>query len=362
MGSSEIASAIPLLCVVGFTGKPSDFPKTSPTNPLRTNLKTSLFRIKQFLSLCADFSPEVSSLIFRDFTNKPPISFGRRLANLPSPDFVEEESPKTFRLEPSFALPLPLTNKALRIQRRNQISPLPFAIEAEIQTNKARAVHETAASQRARFGNSKQATEGLPSTPALGFDQSDDTEDYCNSKDLRRILTTSALLSRIKRKNCSNSSSKFPKIHQEDDSSYSYTTPSTNSYSRYVNGRDNNQLDFLGSQGFGINPLERTTPKRRGGCYSPSLPDILRRKGSSILCRSKRSSSGSRKGRLVSMAAQGIIPLLSDDELSMNFGELDLEALSRLNRTTATCTEGDIGTQRSTVVVLISAILLGFSH
>ncbi|KAL7002100.1 hypothetical protein U1Q18_003253, partial [Sarracenia purpurea var. burkii] len=179
--------------------------------------------------------------------------------------------------------------------------------------------------------NSKQATEGLPSIPALGFDQSDDTEDYCNSEDLRRISAASALLSRIKRKNCSNSPSKFPKIHQEDDSSYSYTTPSTNSYSRYLNGGDNNQLDFLGSQGFGINPLERTTPKRRGGCYSPSLSDILRRKGSSILCRSKQSSSGSRKRRLVSMAAQGIIPLLSDDELSMNFGELDLEASSRLD-------------------------------
>ncbi|KAL6980818.1 hypothetical protein U1Q18_022456 [Sarracenia purpurea var. burkii] len=100
MGSSEIASAIPLLCVVGFTGKTSDFPKNSPTNPLRTYPKTPLFRIKQFLSMCADFSPEVSSLIFHDFTNKPPKSFGRRLANLPSPDFVEEESPKTFRLEP----------------------------------------------------------------------------------------------------------------------------------------------------------------------------------------------------------------------------------------------------------------------
>ncbi|KAL6993751.1 hypothetical protein U1Q18_011867 [Sarracenia purpurea var. burkii] len=100
MGSSEIASAIPLLCVVGFLEKTSDFPKNSPTNPLGTNPKTPLFRIKQFLSMCADFSPEVSSLIFRDFTNKAPKSFGRRLANIPSLDFVEEESPKTFRLEP----------------------------------------------------------------------------------------------------------------------------------------------------------------------------------------------------------------------------------------------------------------------
>ncbi|KAL6971237.1 hypothetical protein U1Q18_030918 [Sarracenia purpurea var. burkii] len=186
------------------------------------------------------------------------------------------------------AYPLPslrLTNKAFRIQRRNQTSPLPFAIEAEIQTNKARAVHENGGFSKSeirvadryastifkckgtnlapsirrtsikkkskrtthlsntklreqilQIRNSKQATEGLPSIPAMGFDQSDDTEDYCNFEDLRRISAASALLYRIKRKNCSNSPSKFPKIHQEDDSSYSYTTPSTNSYSRYVNG------------------------------------------------------------------------------------------------------------------------------
>ncbi|KAL6954230.1 hypothetical protein U1Q18_032012 [Sarracenia purpurea var. burkii] len=43
----------------------------APT-PMRTDPKTPLFGIKQFLFLCADFSPEVSSIIFRDFTNKPP--------------------------------------------------------------------------------------------------------------------------------------------------------------------------------------------------------------------------------------------------------------------------------------------------
>ncbi|KAF2317319.1 hypothetical protein GH714_020125 [Hevea brasiliensis] len=84
----------------------------------------------------------------------------------------------------------------------------------------------------------------------------------------------------------------------------------------------------------------------------PSLSDAIRRKGTSILCgsqsiyhRHQRSSSFSNKRRIASRSSQGLLPLLtniggrgssigtghSDDELSTNFGELDLEALCRLD-------------------------------
>ncbi|CAN0899435.1 Protein STICHEL [Linum grandiflorum] len=181
---------------------------------------------------------------------------------------------------------------------------------------------------------------------------------------------------------------------KDHDSSYSYNTPalSTSSYNRYYNrnpstvgswdattttslndGDNNNHdddnddvdvdddddddddhLDHLpGSRGCGI-PCYWS--KKAASCCSPSLSDTLRRKGSRILCgsqaiahhRSRRSSSVSNRRRIASRSAQGVLPLLagngggrpgssicttacSDDELSTNFGELDLEALSRLD-------------------------------
>ncbi|XP_059652107.1 protein STICHEL isoform X2 [Cornus florida] len=242
--------------------------------------------------------------------------------------------------------------------------------------------------QIVRGRNSKRALEGLPSI-ALGLgrddsislvDQSEDTEEYCNSDDFRRISAASPFLSRLKNKNWSNSSLKLLRNGRKEDSSYSYSTPalSTSSYNRYGNrnpstigswdgttvsfndGDDevDDQIDLPGRQGCGIPCYwsKRSTPKHRGvcgGCYSPSLSDTLRRKGSSILCGSqtmyhrRRGSSGSNKRRLASRAAQGLVPLLtnsgdgrqgssvgtghSDDELSTNFGELDLEGLSRLD-------------------------------
>ncbi|CAI9770176.1 unnamed protein product [Fraxinus pennsylvanica] len=96
-------------------------------------------------------------------------------------------------------------------------------------------------------------------------------------------------------------------------------------------------------------------PKFRGnGSGSLSLSDTLRRKGSSISCGSQslsqrrhhRSSLGSDKRRPISRsAAKGLAPLLSADslgessmgsensnnELTTNFGEVDLEATSRLD-------------------------------
>ncbi|KAG5525693.1 hypothetical protein RHGRI_032105 [Rhododendron griersonianum] len=225
--------------------------------------------------------------------------------------------------------------------------------------------------------SSKQALEGLGRDDNDDEQSDDGTEDYCsndNSEDLR-------LLSRLsKRKNWPHLSLKPLRNSGREDSSYTYnSTPalSTGSYNRYGNrnpstvgswdattasfngGDDDDPLDLPGRQGCGIPCYwsRKSTPKHRGDCggsyYSPSLSETLRRKGSSILCGSQTknhkhgrgSTSSSKKRRLISRAAQGVIPLLtnsgdgqggssignSDDELSTNYGELDLEALSRLD-------------------------------
>ncbi|CAK9177830.1 unnamed protein product [Ilex paraguariensis] len=249
---------------------------------------------------------------------------------------------------------------------------------------------------------SKSSKRVLKNLPALGLgrddsvslvDPSDDTEDYCNSEDLRRVSAASQLLTLLKHKNWSHSSANWLRNSRKDESSYSYSTPamSTSSHNIYGNRNPSNagswdattgsfndgddevdeQLDLPGRQGCGISCWsKRSTPKYRGGCgscYSPSFSDTLRRKGSSILCgsqsmyhRKRRGSSlGSNKRRPVSRTAQGLIPLLtnsgdcrggssigtgnSDDELSTNFGELDLEALSRLDgrRWSSSCRSRD---------------------
>ncbi|KAJ9141440.1 hypothetical protein P3X46_031978 [Hevea brasiliensis] len=210
-------------------------------------------------------------------------------------------------------------------------------------------------------------------------EQSDDTEDYSNSEDLRKVSGASPLLIKLRHKNWSNSPSKFLRSSVKGDSSYCYSTPalSTSSYNRYCNGNPStvgswdatttslndgddevdDPLDLPGRQGCGI-PCYWTkrTPRHRGACgscCSPSLSDTIRRKGTSILCgrqsmyhRRRHSSSVSNKRRIAPRSAQGLLPLLtnsdgrggssigtghSDDELSTNFGELDLEALSRLD-------------------------------
>nr|KYP52104.1 DNA polymerase III subunit gamma/tau [Cajanus cajan] len=208
------------------------------------------------------------------------------------------------------------------------------------------------------------------------------SDDDTNSEGVRPISGTSPLLLKLRRKNWSRSSSKFLRRSRKEDSSYSYSTPalSTSSYNRYgrrypstlgswdgtttsVNDGDcddeiDDHLDLPGRQGCGIPCYwSKRTPKHRGmcgSCYSPSLSDTLRRKGSSMLCgsqtiypRHRRSVSASHKRRLSLRSARGVIPLLtnsgdvregssvgtgrSDDELSTNFGELDLEGLSRLD-------------------------------
>lgn len=209
--------------------------------------------------------------------------------------------------------------------------------------------------------------------------QSDDnTEDYCNSEDLRRTSGLSPLLAIIKNKGWAHSSTKLMGSHRKEDDSFSYSTPalSMSSHNKYgirnpstveswdattgsFNDADDevdDHLDLPGRQGCGI-PCwsRRSTPKSRVGswsCYSPSLSDTLRRKGSSIFCGSQ--SSQPRRHHRTSLvgkrrfssrtAGQGLVPLLtnssngrggssigSDDDISTNFGELDLEALSRLD-------------------------------
>ncbi|KVI11328.1 protein STICHEL-like [Cynara cardunculus var. scolymus] len=211
-----------------------------------------------------------------------------------------------------------------------------------------------------------------------------DQYDDVNSEDIvvKGSSVTSPLLSRLKSSKLLGGSGS-----RKDDSSYCYSTPalSTSSFNKYwvrnpstvgswdattgslndgdegvdYHDNDDDQLDLPGRQGCGIpcywSSSKRSTPKRGGvcgSCYSPSFSDTLRRKGSSILCgsqtmyhRHRGSSVGAcNKKRLVHTTSQGLVPLLTngaesrdrssvgtDDELSTNYGELDLEALSRLD-------------------------------
>ncbi|GMH25661.1 hypothetical protein Nepgr_027504 [Nepenthes gracilis] len=235
--------------------------------------------------------------------------------------------------------------------------------------------------------NSKLRLEGIPSS-SLGLSQddsvslidlSDGTEEYYNSEDLRQVSAASPLLPRLRHRNLSHSSAKFLWGSRREDSSYSHSTPalSTSSYTRYVCRRNPSNigswdgtttssidvgdevdelLDFPGRKGCGIPCYwSKRTPKHRGSygsCCSPSLSDTLRRKGSKFLCGSQtiqkchRSFPHLNKQIVVSKTLQGHLPLLdkthggggsslgtgnSDDEILTNFGELDLEGLSRLD-------------------------------
>lgn len=219
-------------------------------------------------------------------------------------------------------------------------------------------------------------------------DQSDDTEDYCVSEELRRASAGSPLLSRLRQKH------RFLRGSRRDDSSYTLSTPalSTSSFNRFmlancknpstvgswdgtttsfndVDDDEGHHLDLPGRQGCGIPCYwSKKIPKHKGACgscYSPSLSDTLRRKGGMLLCGSQKdihkrhkSLSRAKKQKILSQMAQGHLPLLSnscdggdssvgtrnsDDELSTNFGELNLEGLSRLDgrRWSASCRSQD---------------------
>ncbi|KAK4799708.1 hypothetical protein SAY86_025073 [Trapa natans] len=228
------------------------------------------------------------------------------------------------------------------------------------------------------------SSDGHPSFTLSSVEKSDDdTEELSISEERRGVSGSSPLLLKYKQNNWSRSSSKFLRNSGREDSSYTYSTPalSISSYSRYRNHRclstngswdgtaaslnegDNeidDALDLPGGQGCGFPCYwSKRTPKHRGmcgSCCSPSVSDmLLRRKGSSFLCGSQsmyndrwRSLPGTAKRiRIASKSHQGVLPLLSnggngktlssigsrdsDDELSTNFGELELEALSRLD-------------------------------
>uniref|UniRef100_A0A0E0R6A8 Uncharacterized protein n=1 Tax=Oryza rufipogon TaxID=4529 RepID=A0A0E0R6A8_ORYRU len=204
-------------------------------------------------------------------------------------------------------------------------------------------------------------------------EQSEDTDNY-NSENHELLQkggyfshSTSPLFAAS---GCLSSSnpSKFLKVPRREGSSFSCTPVSTSSYYRYrgrnpstVGSWDGttaasldedglNQPELLRSQRCGIpcNWSKRNKHKGSERSFSPSLSDTLRRKGSSLLCggqtmhRRKR-SSGSSKCAYLTKSSQGT-PLLDDschfayssfdsasDEVSTIFGELDLEALSRLD-------------------------------
>lgn len=227
----------------------------------------------------------------------------------------------------------------------------------------------------------------------LGLRKSDDSDEFTSSEDLQGA---SPLLLKTKpnaRVRPSSSSALF-KTSRKGDSAYSTPQLSASSYTRYYNnynpstvgswdatttscndGDDevDDALDLPARSGCGIPCYwSKRTPKHKGvcrSCYSPSFSDTLRRKGSSILCgsqsvypRHRRSTSSSNKRYSGSRHAQGLLPLLnssggggragssiltgsgcSDDELSTNFGELDMEALSRLDgkRWSSSCRSQD---------------------
>ncbi|XP_073155995.1 protein STICHEL-like [Henckelia pumila] len=178
---------------------------------------------------------------------------------------------------------------------------------------------------------------------------------------------------------------------EEDYASHSTPASSTSSYNDYgfkdssaIMPRDStmgddaeedadDQMDFSVQQRCGIpcywsKKLARKSRVGYGSSYSPSLSETLRRKGSSILCGSHRSyqrrrhraSMASNKRRLASRTtAKNVLSLLtnsgddrggssignehSDHESSSNLGELDLEALSRLDgkRRSSSCRSRD---------------------
>jgi hypothetical protein len=205
-------------------------------------------------------------------------------------------------------------------------------------------------------------------------EQSEDTDNY-NSENQEQLFkggyfshSTSPLFAAS---GCLSSTipSKPLRLSRREGSSFSCTPASTrSSYYRYkgrnpstVGSWEATTADSLDDDG--LNQAELLRSQRCGiPCYwskrgkhkdserscSPSHSDTLRRKGSSLLCVSqkmhrRKKSSGSNKFGYNKQSSQGV-PLLGDsshfayssfdsasDEVSTIYGELDLEALSRLD-------------------------------
>ncbi|KAG2592127.1 protein STICHEL-like isoform X2 [Panicum virgatum] len=202
-------------------------------------------------------------------------------------------------------------------------------------------------------------------------EQSEDTENY-NSENHEQLQkagyfsrSTSPLFAAS---GCFSSSnpSKLLRVPRREGSSFSCTPVSTSSNYRYKGRNPSTVGSWDGTTAAsldddGLNQPELLTSRCGIPCYwskrsrqkgserscSPSLSDTLRRKGSSLLCGSqtmhrRKKSSGSNKYGYLNKSSQGV-PLLGDSshfayssfdsasEVSTIFGELDLEALSRLD-------------------------------
>ncbi|XP_006663905.1 protein STICHEL-like [Oryza brachyantha] len=166
-----------------------------------------------------------------------------------------------------------------------------------------------------------------------------------------------------------SNTSRLLKVSRREGSSFSCTPISTRSYYKHgransstigswdgrtatsFDGDESNQSTLWRSRRSRVPPgysSKRNKHKGSKRSYSPSLSDILRRKGSGLLCGSqtlhrKKRSFGSLKWGHSKTSAHGMSLLddscdfgslsfdSSSDELSTNVGEIDLEALSRLD-------------------------------
>ncbi|CAO2197400.1 unnamed protein product [Urochloa humidicola] len=202
-------------------------------------------------------------------------------------------------------------------------------------------------------------------------EQSEDTENYNseNHEQLQKAGYSRSTSPLFAASGCFSSSnpSKLLRVPRREGSSFSCTPVSTSSYYRYKGRNPSTVGSWDGTTAAsldddGLNQPELLTSRCGIPCYwskrskqkgserscSPSLSDTLRRKGSSLLCGSqamhrRKKSSGSNKYGYLNKSSQGV-PLLGDsshfayssfdsasDEVSTIFGEIDLEALSRLD-------------------------------
>ncbi|KAL5225127.1 hypothetical protein ABZP36_011766 [Zizania latifolia] len=234
--------------------------------------------------------------------------------------------------------------------------------------------------RRSRVLLSKKGTVKNPAVSKLldlhvnSGEQTEDTEN-CNSESQELFQEggyfsrpTSPLFAACGCVSSSNTS-KLLKVGRREGSSFSCTPISTRSYYRHgransstvgswdgraatsFDGDESNQSTLWRSRRSHVPGYSSKRSKHKGSkrsYYSPSLSDTLRRKGSILLCGSqtlhrKKRSFGSSKWGHSKTSAHGM-PLLDDsydlgsssfdsssDELSTNAGELDLEALSRLD-------------------------------
>lgn len=202
------------------------------------------------------------------------------------------------------------------------------------------------------------------------IEQSDDS-DYCNSEDAQDLgfdqLCKAAYHSPsasplVPGSGCANWSrtSKLFRSTRREDSSQSCTPASTSSYYKKISRKPStvgscsrttasfegdgfDQQDLPVRQGCGL-PCYRSMKNIDKGCrdcYSPTLSDATWKKGGCIFGRrqtlyNKQRPTGFSKDKFLNTSKR--LPLLtnncdetSSDELSTNLGEIDLEALGRLD-------------------------------